>query len=202
MKKPLIIGITGGIGGGKSTFSNYLRKRGELVYDTDIEAKKLQDTDEQIITELKELFGDDIYTKKGLDRGTIAKIVFSDKEKLNRLNQIIHPKVKSDFKEWVNKHPEKEFLFMECAILFEGGFDEFVDKIAVITAPEDVRIKRVIKRDGLTEAQVKERIKNQISDNEKIKKADWVIDTNNRGKSSKCASDFLLMLKKNNFENI
>lgn len=195
VQKPVIIGITGGIGGGKSTFSAFLRDCGELVFDTDVEAKKLQDEDRQVIEEIKKLFGKDIYTDKGLNRAEIARIVFSDKDKLLKLNQIIHPKVKKNFTEWAKRHQDSKFLFMECAILYEGGFDAYVDKVVVITAPENVRIERVIKRDGLNEQQVVARIKNQTSDEVKINRADWVVNTDNCGKSIDCVRDFMKIIE-------
>ncbi|VBB43309.1 Dephospho-CoA kinase [uncultured Paludibacter sp.] len=194
MQKPIIIGITGGIGGGKSTFSEFLRECGELVFDTDLEAKNIQDIDSKTIFEIKNLFGEKIYTEKGLDRVTVAKIVFNDKKKLYELNEIIHPKVKNRFKEWVKKHSDRKYLFMECAILYEAGFDAFVDKVVVVTAPEDIRIRRVILRDGLDEKQVRERIKNQIPDEEKITKANWVVNTDNCRKNIECVKDFLEMI--------
>lgn len=194
MKKPLIIGITGGIGGGKSTFSNYLRQKGELVYDTDLKAKYLQDNDKELIKRIKSKFGNDIYIEEKLDRKRLAKIVFSDSEKLKTLNSIVHPIVIDDFKKWIRSNYGRKFLFMECAILFEGGFHTLVDRILVVTAPEPVRIKRVILRDHLTEDQVLARIKNQISETEKIHYADWVFETNENEFSTQEADEFLEMI--------
>lgn len=179
MKKPTIIGITGGIGGGKSMFSRFLLRRGELVYDTDMEAKILQNTDEILISKIKTEFGDDIYNEHGLNRQQLAKIVFPNPEKLQTLTGIVHPAVMEDFNQWIQKNASRKFLFMECAVLFEGKFDRLVDKIVVVTAPEEVRIQRVMKRDCVEEKSVLARIQNQMDESEKIKLADWVFDTNN-----------------------
>jgi dephospho-CoA kinase len=194
MKKPLIIGITGGIGGGKSTFSNYLRQKGELVYDTDLKAKYLQENDKELIRKIKTKFGEDIYVDNKLDRKRLARIVFSDAEKLKTLNSIVHPAVIDDFQKWIRSNSDRKFLFMECAILFEGSFDRLVDRILVVTAPEPVRIKRVILRDRLTEDQVLARMKNQISEEEKINRADWVFETNENEFATYEADEFLEMI--------
>ncbi|MFV0470509.1 MAG: dephospho-CoA kinase [Paludibacteraceae bacterium] len=196
MQKPLIIGITGGIGGGKTTFSEFLQECGELVFNTDREGRRLQNEDEQVISEIKTLFGNDIYTPQGLNRSGIAKIVFNNKEKLNELNQIIHPRVKSEFLDWTRKHYNKKRLFMECAVLFEGDFNKLVDRVVVVTAPESVRIQRVMQRDNLDEQRVRERIKNQLSEEVKIKKADWTVNTDNSEKSIQYVQDFLKKLEK------
>lgn len=194
MQKPIIIGITGGIGGGKTTFSNRLRECEQLVFDTDLEAKKLQNENDNVKKELKQLFGENIYHNAELDRKSIAKMVFENKDLLLKLNQIIHPRVKNNFQEWVKKHNNHNYLFMECAILFEGKFDVYVDKILVITAPENVRIERVMKRDNQTEEQVRARMRNQISENEKIKNATWVIETDGIKNTEEKVDAFLKML--------
>lgn len=195
MQKPVVIGITGGIGGGKSTFSARLRQRGQLVFDTDVEAKRLQNEDEAVQNELKELFGGDIYQNGTLDRKKIARIVFNDKQLLNKLNQVIHPRVKKEFQEWVENNHGRKYLFMECAILFEGGFDDYVDKVLVVTAPEQIRVERVMKRDNQTEEQVKARIKNQFSEEEKIKKASWVVETHGIKNTEEKVDDFLTKIE-------
>ncbi|MFV0392452.1 MAG: dephospho-CoA kinase [Paludibacteraceae bacterium] len=196
MHKPIIIGITGGIGGGKSMFSRHLMRRGELVYDTDMEAGILQECDDNLRKKIIARFGKDIYTSDGLNRKKLADIVFSDKEKLLLLNSIVHPAVINDFKRWVAGNTSRKFLFMECAILFEGNFNHLVDKIVVVTAPEDIRIQRVMKRDCTNEESVIARVRNQIPEEEKIKRADWVFDTNNAVFPHKRVDKFLEMLNK------
>lgn len=191
---PIVIGITGGIGGGKSMFSRFLMRRGELVYDTDMEAKILQNTDESLIQKIKAEFGDDIYNVSGLDRAKLAGIVFSNPSKLKLLNSIVHPAVVEDFKKWVKANSNRRFLFMECAILFEGKFDNLVDKIVVVTAPQEVRVQRVMKRDCVSEENVLARIRNQMPESEKTKLADWIFDTNNDELPNKRVDEFLEML--------
>ena len=195
MKTPLIIGITGGIGGGKSTFSRHLREEGMQVFDTDMEAKNLQNfcplVREKVIAE----FGHGVYNDGGLDRVKLAQIVFGNAEKLQKLNHIVHPEVKKKFREWVSAHVDQRFLFMECAILFEGGFNELVDKTVLVTAPVDVRIRRVMNRDQVTEELVLTRIRHQWPDEDKMKLADWTFNTDNNIDPTQRVDDFLKLLK-------
>lgn len=173
--KPLIIGITGGIGGGKSTLSAKLRAEGYDVYDTDIRAKVLQNEHPELVRQLKALFGDTIYNAEGLDRAALARIVFGNKDLLQQLNKLVHPFVREDFNSWVVAHAKQKLLFVESAIMFESGLSELMDKIILMTASESVRIHRVVKRDGASPEQVKARIDNQMPDEQKIPKADFVI---------------------------
>jgi dephospho-CoA kinase len=175
MSKPLLIGITGGIGGGKSTLSTKLRAEGYEVYDSDKEARRLQNQHPVIRKKLIALFGDDIYNLDGLNRAALAKLVFGQKDLLAQLNAIVHPIVKEDFEHWIHLHSDQKLLFMESAILFESGFNLLVDKVIVMTASEEVRIRRVVKRDGITEEEVKARMAHQSSDELKMAKADFVI---------------------------
>ena len=177
----LIIGITGGIGGGKSTFSELLREKGYAVYDTDREAKCLQNEHPEIRRQLTAEFGSEIYDENGqLDRKRLANLVFENPKLLSKLNKTIHPIVEQDFLEWQKKHVQEKILFFESAILFESGFDKLTDKIIVITAPENVRIERVVKRDGVTHEHVRARIANQMSETEKIKRADFVLNSDGK----------------------
>ena len=196
MEKPIIIGITGGIGGGKSTFSRYLMRKGELVYDADLEAKILQNTSENLRNAIIAEFGEDVYNSAGLDRAKLAGIVFSDSTKLQLLNRIVHPAVVGDFLNWVKANSDRKFLFMECAILFEGKINTLVDKVVVVTAPEDVRIRRVMLRDCQTEVNVCARIRNQMQDSEKMKLADWVFDTDNEIFPHERVDEFMKLLSK------
>ena len=175
MSKPLLIGITGGIGGGKSTLSTKLRAEGYEVYDSDKEARRLQNQHPVIRKKLIALFGENIYNLEGLNRAGLAKLVFGQKDLLAQLNAIVHPIVKEDLEHWIHLHSHQKLLFMESAILFESGFNLLVDKVIVMTASEEVRIRRVVKRDGITEEEVKARMANQSSDELKIAKADFVI---------------------------
>jgi len=175
MHKPMIIGITGGIGSGKSTLSNLLRAEGYSVYDTDLEARRLQNEHSAMVKKMTDLFGKDIYTEKGLNRSALGKIVFAKPELLIKLNAIVHPLVMEDFKNWVQNRYPKKILFVESAILYESGFNKLVDKVILITASESTRINRVMKRDGVTSEHVRARMSNQIPEEEKLSRADYVI---------------------------
>jgi len=175
MKTPIIIGITGGIGSGKSTLSERLREIGYSVYDSDLEARRLQNEHPEIQDQLIELFGEDIYNNQGLTRSVLAQLVFGKPELLAKLNAIVHPVVHTDFMNWIQSHSAENLLFMESAILFESGFNKIVDKVIVMTASENIRIARVMKRDKVTEEQVKARMSHQMADDMKIANADFVI---------------------------
>lgn len=177
MSRPLIIGITGGIGSGKTTLSENLRLEGYLVYDSDLEARRLQNEHPLIRQQLTQLFGEEIYTSQGLNRFALAKIVFAKQELLLKLNEIVHPIIKEDFKNWIELHSSHPLLFMESAILFESGFNSLVDKVVLMVASDMVRINRVIKRDGITKDQVLARMSSQFSDEIKIPLADFIIHT-------------------------
>lgn len=173
----MIIGITGGIGSGKTTLSDLLRSHGYPVYDTDKEARRLQNQDPKLINQTKALFGEDIYKNGELDRVTVASMVFHQPDLLKQLSSLVHPVVKNDFKEWVSSLCSTGLVFIESAVLFEGEFNVLTDKIILVTAADEVRIKRVMKRDRLTVEQVVSRIKNQIPDAIKAQKSDLVINT-------------------------
>ena len=190
----MIIGITGGIGSGKSTFSDLLIKKGYSVYNTDAKARELQNTDAVIREKIITLFGNDSYDTLGLNRPFIAQIVFNDSSKLKQLNEIVHPAVKLDFIKWAKQFDLNQNIFLECAILFEGGFHKLVDKSVLITASELVRIQRVMKRDKVTELQVRARMKNQMSEDDKKKLADFVIYSDDEKPMSKKLDEFLLKL--------
>ena len=175
MNKPLIIGITGGIGSGKSTLSKLLRAEGYSVYDTDLEARRLQNEHSTMRKKLIDMFGKDIYSEQGLNRSALGKIVFAKPELLAKLTTIVHPLVLEDFNNWVINRFPKKMLFIESAILYESGFNKLVDKVILITADEAIRIERVVRRDGVTPEHVKARMANQLSDKEKVSRADFVI---------------------------
>lgn len=170
-----IIGLTGGIGSGKSTVAKYLASKGVAVYIADVEAKKLMDS-QDVIEEIKDYFGEKVISKKGkIKRKTLAKIVFNNKEKLSKLNSIVHPKVKEHFTEWVLLHKNEPFVIKEVAILFETNGHLDCDKVILVTAPEDVRLMRVMQRDNVSKEDVLARMNNQMSEEEKIAKSDYVI---------------------------
>ena len=168
----LTIGITGGIGSGKSTICAFFKLLGAPVFEADVEAKKLMTSSAEIKTGLIDLFGNSIYTKNGiLDRKKLAGIIFSDKLQLEKVNALIHPIVRSEFKLWAEQQTTA-YVIHEAAILFESGFYKMMDFTILVSAPEDIRIKRVIKRDKVSKEQVKERMNKQWTDEQKRPLAD------------------------------
>ena len=171
------IAITGGIGSGKSYISNILQEYGIPIYNTDDEAKRLMVSDEGIRRDLVALLGEEVYVEGTLNKSLLASYLFADPENAARINGIVHPRVKMDFCRWLEQHADKEIVGMECAILFEAGFDDAVDSVVMVYAPEDLRVERAMKRDHATEAQIRARIAAQLDDEEKCKRADYVIYT-------------------------
>ena len=171
------IAITGGIGSGKSYISNILQEYGIPIYNTDDEAKRLMVSDEGIRHDLMALLGKEVYVEGTLNKSLLASYLFADAENAARINGIVHPRVKTDFCRWLEQHTDKEIVGMECAILFEAGFDDAVDAVVMVYAPESLRIERAMKRDNATEAQIRARIAAQMNDDEKCKRADYIIYT-------------------------
>lgn len=175
------IGITGGIGSGKSTVCEIFKLLGVAVFHADEEAKKLQNSDRSIRNQLVELFGSTLYSETGiLDRGALANIIFKDKEALRKVNAIVHPAVKKQFMEWSHLHSNDEYVLYEAAILIESGSAADFYRNILIIADEPNRIQRVMLRDHISEQQVKERIKNQMSDAQKEKIVDYVLYNDNK----------------------
>ncbi len=171
-----IIGLTGGIGSGKSTIAAYIASKGIPVYIADEEAKKIMNR-KSVISEVSTIFSENILDDKNkLDRKKIASIVFNNPEKLKELNAIIHPKVKKHFLNWLKKHKNHPFVIKEVAILFETGGNKECDAVILITAPEELRIQRTISRDNTDERSIRERIKNQLSDEIKKKNSDFIVN--------------------------
>ena len=167
------IGITGGIGSGKSLISRILKIWGYPVYDTDIEAKKLMDNSDEVKNRLVALLGN-IYNNTGLDRSRMASIIFNDQIKLKKVNAIVHPSVRSDFSIWVQKQ-NTDVAFVESAILYEAGFDKNVTFVWNVSAPLEMRVMRVMKRNNCTREEVLARISKQTSDNERNEKSNDII---------------------------
>ena len=180
MNKPLSIGLTGGIGSGKSLVADFFKLLGIPVYISDLEAKKLMQTNSLIRENLIEAFGATIYLETGeLNRSELAKIIFNNKEALKQVNAIVHPQVRLHYQEWLLKHTEAPYVIQESAILFDTGLYKNFDKIITVTADKDIRINRVVKRDSCTKKSVLERMSKQISEEEKIGKSDFVVYNNN-----------------------
>jgi dephospho-CoA kinase len=169
-----IIGLTGGIGSGKTTVANEFSALGIPVYITDQEARDLMQS-ESILNQIKAEFGNGVFENGILARKKLSEIVFNDSEKLSKLNGIVHPAVKKHFKEWLLLHKNNPFVIYESAILFENGSYKDCDFIINVESPLEVRIQRVIERDKTTREEVMERIKNQWNDEDKSSKSDFVI---------------------------
>ena len=176
MSNPLQIGITGGIGSGKTLVSKIFACLGIPVYDADSHAKELMTTDGILVSQIKKEFGDLSYLSDGtLNRKYLSEVVFNKQERLDVLNKLVHPRVGENYTQWVKRHNNKAYVLKEAALLFEAGSYKTLDKIIVVHAPEEVRIKRVMHRDGRAEQQVREIIRKQMSEEEKLKRADFII---------------------------
>lgn len=171
----IVLGITGGIGSGKSYISSLLREKMDVsVYDCDAEAKRLICEDYTVRQKLSELVGVNIYEDGKLQKQMLADFLFASQENAQMMNSVVHPAVKKDFQQWVRQQHD-EVVAMESAILYESGFDGTVDKVLFVSAPLELRIQRVMHRDGCTRQQVEARINMQQSEAQRGK-ADYVIE--------------------------
>ena len=177
MKTPLQIGITGGIGSGKSLVCKIFALLGVPVYDADSHAKALMTTDGILVSQIKKEFGDLSYYPDGtLNRNWLANHVFSDQQQLDKLNTLVHPRVAHNYKQWVALYPGEPYVLKEAALLFEVGSFHSLDKIVVVSAPESVRQRRVLKRDAhRTVEQFQGIVEKQLPEDEKVKLADYII---------------------------
>ena len=173
-----LVGLTGGIGSGKTTVANFFKELGIPVYIADTEAKALMNRSIVIKRKLIALFGENAYQDGKLNREYLSQKIFNDKDLLQKMNAIVHPKVASHFKRWVKKQ-DAPYVISEAAILFENGSYKKYDYIITVTAPEHVRLKRVMSRDNSSEKKVKSVMDNQWKDAEKIKLSDFVIQNIN-----------------------
>ncbi|WP_321515744.1 dephospho-CoA kinase [Marinifilum fragile] len=174
----LKIGLTGGIGTGKSIVAEVFKLLGIPVYVSDKEAKRLMIESDEIRTKLIERFGPDVYTMDHfLNRKYLADIIFNNPKALQDVNAIVHPVVRNDFQSWSEKQ-QSQYVIQESAILFDTGLYKNFDKIICVTADEELRVKRVMDRDGVDANAVKERMKNQLAESVKIEKSDFVIYNN------------------------
>lgn len=170
-----IIGLTGGIGSGKTTVANIFRSHGIPVYIADEEAKKITD-DPKVVARIVEIFGNEILDDGLINRKVLATVVFNDAEKLKQLNSIIHPAVKKHFLQWVEHHQNQPFVIKEAAILFETGNDKDCDAVITVTAPLETRISRVMQRDKASREEILKRIDNQWPDEMRISKSNFIIN--------------------------
>jgi dephospho-CoA kinase len=175
--KTLQIGITGGIGSGKSLVCKIFQCMGIPVYDADSHAKELMTTDGILVSDIKKEFGVLSYNRDGsLNRAHLSSTVFNDPERLKALNTLVHPRVGENYKQWLYQNNNYPYVLKEAALLFESGSYELLDKVIVVYADEDTRVKRVLKRDRhRTEDQVTAIIRNQMPEEEKLNRADFIV---------------------------
>lgn len=170
------LGITGGIGSGKSYVSRRLEERQVPVYDTDTEAKRLMLTDAVIREGLVALLGPEVYQDGALNKPLLARYLFSDAEHARRVNALVHPRVRQDFEAWAAaREGTCAVVALESAILCEAGFEDAVDAVLLVAAPLELRIQRAMQRDGASEAQVRARVQAQMDDAEKRRRARYVV---------------------------
>ncbi|RLZ12714.1 dephospho-CoA kinase [Faecalibacter macacae] len=170
-----IIGLTGGIGSGKTTAAKYFEELGFPLYNSDLRARKLQNENPEVIQKIKDVFGEEAYNDEGMNRPFIASKTFNDKEKLKQLNTIVHPAVFNDFKTWIEEQ-NTDYVIKEAAILIESGSYKDCDIIISVVADKEIRITRTIERDGLTREQILNRMANQLTDEERKEYSDYIID--------------------------
>lgn len=170
-----IVGITGGIGSGKTTIATMFSELGIPVYIADVEAKKLTNSSKTIKKELIKILGEEAYNDKGLNRKYVANIIFNDNELLEKVNAIIHPQVAEHFKQWVAEQTSS-YCIKEAAILFENGSYKNCDYTILVTAPKETRIERILQRDDTTREEIHSRMDNQWPDEKKQQLADFTIE--------------------------
>lgn len=171
------IGITGGIGSGKTYICKIISKMGFPVFYSDVEAKWLMENDESLIAELKELIGDEAFTnEQKINKQIIANFIFKNPNNRFKINDLVHPKVFDHFNKWCLQFDTTTLLFNESALLFETGSYKRFDKTILITAPLETRVSRIKSRDNLSDLEIQNRIESQLNDTDKIKLADYVIN--------------------------
>ena len=171
----LKIGVTGGIGSGKTIVCKVFEQLGVPVFNADIYAGQIINQDNRIREQLEEYFGDGIYINNIINKKELASNIFHNKEARMKVNSIVHPIVNKYFERWFEQYRDKKYIIKEAALLFEAGTFQDLDKIITVFAPEDLRINRIIKRDGMTAEEVKIRIKSQMDEILKTKKAHYII---------------------------
>lgn len=180
----IIVGLTGGIGSGKTTVANMFIELGIPIYIADVEAKKLMNSSKVIKRELIQLFGTNTYSDGKINKAFLADKIFNDKDLLVEMNAVIHPKVKTHFKKWI-KIQRSLYVIYEAAILFENGGYKECDYIITVTAPETVRIQRIIQRDNSTKQSVRAIMDNQWNDAKKVKLSHFVIENKELSQTAK-----------------
>ena len=176
--KPLVVGITGGMGSGKSTVARIFSERyGIPVYEADAEAKKVMHRPD-VRRKIQDAFGAETYVDGKLDTGYLAGLVFGNEKRLKKLESIVHPEVRKDFAGWLQRQKDVPYVILENAILFKSGMDKLCDFVVYVRADKEHRIRRVKQRDGISEAAIEKRLKHQSADNFFIKKSHFVLNNN------------------------
>lgn len=178
MKK---IGVTGGIGSGKSLVCKIFQLLSVPVFSADAEAKRIMEANYEVKNALKQIFGNEIYLKDKLNKQVLSDLIFTSRNNINKVNSIVHPIVRKNFFKWVDSRPDSKYVLLEAAIIFESGTDKLLDQVINVTAPEELRIDRVCKRDRISREKVIERLTNQLTEKERQEKAD--INLVNDGKA-------------------
>ncbi|HHU97330.1 MAG: dephospho-CoA kinase [Bacteroidota bacterium] len=174
------IGVTGGIGSGKSVVCSLLHLHGIPVFNADIEAKRLNDTSAGVRKALTRHFGKDLYEGDRLNRQQFAKLIFNDKQNLAIANGIIHPALAKRFNDWCSAQSRFTHVAIDAPVLFEAGFDAHVDTVVVVYSPKELRVKRVMERDQVDREKVEARMQSQLPEEEKLKRANHVICNDGR----------------------
>lgn len=169
------VGVTGGIGGGKSTLCGCFAQMGIPIYNSDQRAKALMVGSEELRSQIVEIFGDGAYLDGGVNRAYLADRVFGNPGLRESLNEIVHPAVRTDFAQWAENQADVPYVVMETAILFGSGFEKFVDATVAVLAPEQLRVERTMSRDNITEEQVRARMVTQLSDEQLHDLADYSV---------------------------
>ena len=172
-----IVGLTGGIGAGKSWVANVFRTLGIPVYDSDTRAKELYTESNALKEQMIAHFGHEVYTGNGINRKFLSQIVFNDPKELQVLNSLVHPLLQRDFEQWTSQQ-KAPYVIREAAILIESGGQTFCDEVILVTAPLNVRISRVMQRDSVNKKAVEARIANQLSDSDRKKYATFEVSNN------------------------
>lgn len=180
MSRPVIIGCTGGIGSGKTNVVKTFDGFGIPGYDCDSRAKELYDEDAELLAEVAQIAGDDVIVEGRLDRRALAAKIFSDHDMLAKIESVVHPAVIRDFSGWLQEQNSKLVIFESAILLDKPYLREMADFVLLVTAPMEVRIARVMARDGLSREAVEKRMANQINDDERRKMADYILETNDR----------------------
>ncbi len=172
----MLVGLTGGIGSGKTTVAQFFMALDVPVYNSDTEAKRLMETSDELKSAIKRLLGEEAYNEQRLNKTYISQRVFNDRQLLNKLNEIVHPAVRTDFSVWAEQQ-KAPYVIQETALIFEIGSADFYDKIILVTAPETIRIERILEREpNSTPETVQARMRNQWNDSQKIDSSDYIIE--------------------------